>query len=241
MYDPTPLHAATDAYWQAIRAELGHGPAALTRGPDPWAVWQDADLLLSQTCALPWRARLDGRVTLVGAPDFGLPGCPPGTYNSVLVARVDDPRPLPALLQARVAINDPLSQSGYCALWTRAGAAGVTLNVACITGAHADSARAVADGAADLAAIDAQTWRLLERYAPDETARLRVIERTQPTPALPYITAAPRDGAAIRTAMGRALARVDPGTRDALGLRAVLPANAAAMRAQPIPPAPVLA
>lgn len=241
MYDPPSMRAANDAFWAAIRQDLGYGPDALVRGKDLWAIWQSPDLLLAQTCALPWRARLDGAVTLVGAPDFALPGCPPGTYNSVLIARQDDDRPLSALLTARIAVNDPLSQSGYATLWTRAEAEGLALAPVMITGAHAASAQAVAAGYADLAAIDAQTWRLIVQDDPGMADALRVIERTPPTPALPYITAPGRDGDALRTAMNAALGDMPQDLRARLCLRAILPANAAAMRAQPIPPTPAVA
>ncbi len=238
MYDPAPMRGVNDAFWAGIRTALGDGPQVLARGPDPWRDWRAADLVLSQTCALPWRARLDGAVTLVGAPDYGLPGCGPGQYNSVLVARRDEARPITALLGARVAINDPLSQSGYCVLWTWAVEAGVALNVAMVTGAHAAAARAVAAGTADLAAIDAQTWRLLCRHDP-AAARLRVLARTPPTPALPFITARGRDPMPIRAAMNTALTGLTPLQRHDLGLRAIVPAQEAAMRAQAVPPAPL--
>ena len=43
-------------------------------------------------------------------------------------------------------------------------------------------------GGADLAAIDAVSWRLAQRFLP-EAARLRVLMLTDPTPGLPYIAA----------------------------------------------------
>ena len=63
MYDMPHLRGAHDRYWTAIRDALGYGPDALTRGGDPWAEWQSPDLLLGQTCGLPYRARLHDKVT----------------------------------------------------------------------------------------------------------------------------------------------------------------------------------
>jgi ABC-type phosphate/phosphonate transport system substrate-binding protein len=235
MYDRPELRADTDALWSALRDALRDrgiaAPQTLTRDRDPWEVWQDADLLFAQTCGLPFRARLHTRVTLVATPDHALPGCPPGHYNSVLIARN---AAIPA--RPRLAVNDALSQSGWAALHGWMGVRGVTPGPVTITGAHAASARAVAEGRADLAAIDAQTWRLLVR-AGDAAADLE-IARTDPTPALPYITAATNDPAPIRDALAEALAALPQTTRAALDLHGIVQINAAAYRAVPIPPNP---
>ena len=54
------------------------------------------------------------------------------------------------------------------------------------------SLTAVADGSADLAAIDCVTFALLERVAPDLVEKVRVLASSEPAPALPYITSARR-------------------------------------------------
>ena len=46
----------------------------------------------------------------------------------------------------------------------------------------------VAAGGADLAAVDAVSWRYARRFLP-EAGRLRVLMLTDPTPGLPYIAA----------------------------------------------------
>jgi len=55
------------------------------------------------------------------------------------------------------------------------------------TGSHRASVMAVAAGEAELAAIDAVTWSLLERDSA-ETRDLRILQSTRPTPGLPLIT-----------------------------------------------------
>ena len=89
MYDRPETAAATDRYWGLIRDGLRareiEAPDDLTRTDDLWTLWQSPDLVLAQTCGLPFRARLHGQVQLVGTPDFGLPGCAPGYYNSVII------------------------------------------------------------------------------------------------------------------------------------------------------------
>lgn len=240
MYDFPGLRAETDAFWSAIRGELGRGPAQLTRERDMWAIWGDPDLLVAQTCGLPYRARLHGGVRLVGAPDYGLPGCPPGHYNSVLILRADDPRGEADLSAAPFAFNEGLSQSGWAAPLAHMTARGLSIAPALQTGAHALSARAVAEGRADWAAIDALTWEFLTRFHPEDTSRLRVFARTLPSPALPYITGPSEDAGAIRDAIGRAIAGLPGATRAALHLRGIVALSEGDYLALPVPPAPVI-
>ena len=241
MYDFPGLRAGTDALWSAIRAELGRGPADLTRDRDMWEIWRDPGLLFAQTCGLPYRARLHGTVRLVGTPDYALPGCPPGHYNSVLILRADDPRGEADLTDAPFAFNEALSQSGWAAPLAHMAARGLSITPALQTGAHALSARAVAEGRADWAAIDALTWEFLCRFHPEETGRLRVFARTLPSPALPYITGPGEDAPAIRAAVARAIGALPAATRTALHLHGIVALSPEAYLALPVPPAPVLA
>jgi ABC-type phosphate/phosphonate transport system substrate-binding protein len=94
----------------------------------------------------------------------------------------------------------------------------------------------VAAGQADLAAIDAQTWRHLLRF--DGADPALKIARTDPTPALPWITAASRDPAPIRAALSDALAALPESTRAALDLHGIVQIDADTYRAVPIPPNP---
>ncbi|MFN3936737.1 MAG: phosphate/phosphite/phosphonate ABC transporter substrate-binding protein [Gemmobacter sp.] len=242
MYDPPPLHAANDRLWGLIRSALADrgiaAPPRLTRGGDLWDHWLDPGLVLSQTCGLPFRSRLHDRVVLIGTPDYGLPGCPPGYYRSVLVARADDPRSdWAAFSGARFAFNDALSESGWAGPQRAAAAAGVDLVPVGPTGAHRASALAVAEGRADHAGIDAQTWRILTR-TDDWTGRLRVVAETPAAPGLPLIGAAGTDPAPLRAAVAEAIAALHAADRAATGLRGIVAIPAAAYLALPLPSAP---
>ncbi len=238
MYDRPETAAANDRLWQAVRARLGEGPEALTRDGDLWAQWTHPDLVLSQTCGLPYRACLHDKVALVGTPVCDLPDCPPGQYYSVFVARRDDPRDDPQdYAQAVLAFNDGLSQSGWAAPQAWAAARGFGFDRVRRTGGHALSVEAVAGGRADIAALDALSWRFMART--DRFAReLRVIGRTDPTPALPWITAATRDPAPVRAALSEALAAMPPEDRDTLGISGLVEAAPDAYLALPIPAPP---
>jgi ABC-type phosphate/phosphonate transport system substrate-binding protein len=243
MYDFGPVMAVNDRLWALIRDRLRAGgidaPDALTRGEGAyWQAWQSPDLLLSQTCGYPFRARLQGKVTYVGTPDFGVDGCAPGYYRSVLVARADDPRSTIADFDgARFAYNEALSQSGWAAPQTHAAKLGIRLPPALQTGGHRLSAEAVATGRADIAALDAVTYRLLATHTPEMSA-LKVVGLTDPTPGLPYITALGRDPDPIHAATRDAIAALTAEDRDILGLRGLVRIPVESYLAVPNPPSP---
>ncbi|GLS87983.1 hypothetical protein GCM10010873_29570 [Cypionkella aquatica] len=244
MYDRAETAAANDRLWANIRDGLRAAgepaPDALTRGAQAyWDAWQSPDLVFSQTCGFPFRARLHDKVTLIGTPDYGLPGCPPGHYNSVFVARKDDPRStLAAFSGAAFAYNEELSQSGWAAPQNHAGAHGLHFPPSLQSGGHRLSALAVAESRADLAAIDALTWQLLCEYD-DFAADLREIARTEPpTPVLPYITAKGRDAALYFRVTKAAIAALVPADKTTLHLKDLIAIPASAYLAVPTPPAP---
>lgn len=238
MYDLAPQQAANDRFWRAIRAHLGQGPESLMREGDLWEHWLSPDLVLSQTCGYPYRARLHGKVTLVGTPDYGLPGCPAGHYNSVFVARADDPREgLKAFAGATFAYNEAMSQSGWAAPMQYLGDASIVMGDLLRTGGHRLSAMAVSEGRADLAALDALSWKLMCK-SEDFTDTLKEIARTTPTPVLPYITALGRDAAACFAAIDAAIGDLTPEDRDCLSLKGIVRITPDAYLAVPTPPAP---
>ena len=244
MYDFPDCGQANDRYWVGIRDALrqaGIGaPDALSRGmPDFVAHWMRPDLVLSQTCGYPFRAMLQGRVTLIGTPDFGLEGCPPGYYQSLFVVRRGDARDgVMAFRDAQFAYNDAMSQSGWAAPQTHAAGLGFRFTAAVKTGGHALSAAAVLEGRADIAAIDAMTWALLQRNDA-AMAGLRVVGRTEPTPCLPYIAAPGAKHRLVFDAVAAAIAGLDAADRDTLGMKRILYIPAVAYLAVPTPAQPM--
>ena len=245
MYDFVPaLQMANDRLWAGIRDGLRSAgiaaPDALTRGGAAyWDAWQSPDLVLSQTCGFPYRARLWDTVTLIGTPDYGVPDCPPGHYVSVYIARKDDPRrTLADFAKAAFAFNEALSQSGWAAPQNHGAGMGIRFRASLQTGGHWASAWAVTDGLADFAAIDAVTWALLLRHDP-KVAGLREIARTAPpTPVLPYIAARGVDANLYFATVAAAIAALSPADRDTLLLRGLVRIAPQAYLAVPSPAAP---
>jgi ABC-type phosphate/phosphonate transport system substrate-binding protein len=243
MYDFGAAVAANDRLWAGVRDRLRASgvaaPDALTRGEGAyWPAWQAPDLLLSQTCGYPFRARLHGRVAYVGTPDYGVQGCAPGHYRSVFVARAEDPRATLAEFDgAGFAYNEALSQSGWAAPQVYAAKLGLRLPPVVETGGHRRSAHAVAEGRADIAALDAVTWALMQGEDA-VVAALRVVALTDPSPGLPFITALGGPVEALFDALARAIAGLSGDDRAALRLRGIVRIPEAAYLAVPNPPAP---
>jgi len=243
MYDPAGAQGANDRLWGLIRSGLRDAgvaaPDALARGAnDLWSQWTDPALVLSQTCGFPYRTRLHRQVALIGTPDYGVEGCQPGYYRSVLVVRADDPRErLADFHDSRFAYNDAMSQSGWAAPQNHMAALGLRLAPTAATGAHRLSALAVVENRADIAALDAVTWAMLTRWEP-AVAGLRVLDQTEPTPGLPYIAAKGADVAVIFTAVAAAIAKLALEDRETLRLKGLVHIPPESYLSVPIPPAP---
>jgi ABC-type phosphate/phosphonate transport system substrate-binding protein len=143
-----------------------------------------------------------------------------------VVVRADDPREtLAGFRGARLALNGRDSQSGWGAMLHHVAPMadrGRFFGSAEVTGAHAGSVARVAEGVADIAAVDWVSWRMALAFRP-EAARLRVLMLTEPTPALPLIAAAGADLPRYRAATGAALEALDAGAKAALGLAEFVP------------------
>lgn len=245
MYDRVGTHAALDRYWAAIRdgfrAAGIAAPDALTRGADAyWPAWQSPGLVFSQTCGLPYRADLHPTVDIIGTPDNRIDGCAPGHYRSNFVKRADDPRTTPqAFSGARFAFNEASSQSGWGSTVAWFGDRTLDLCPVLESGSHHQSALAVLQGRADFAAIDALTWALLCEHE-DWTDGLTVIGHTDPTPALPYITAKGSDRSAMFNAIAAAIDAIGAQDRATLGIHGIVHIPHETYLAVPIPAAPVL-
>ncbi|WP_306155011.1 phosphate/phosphite/phosphonate ABC transporter substrate-binding protein [Roseovarius sp. MMSF_3281] len=240
MYARPETEAATARLWALIREGLTargiEAPETLAQEAGEFEVWTDPDLVLSQTCGMPYRLWLHDRVALVGTPDYGLEGCRPGHYRSAVVVRVDDPRAaLGDFREAVFAFNQTFSHSGYAAPYALCSRHGVWFENRVQTHGHRISAQAVAEGRADIAALDGVTWRLMQRHEalPE---RLRVLCWTGESPGLPLITARGEQVPDLRAAVAQAIEQMNETDRDLLGLRGLVDLPKEAYLSVPNPP-----
>ncbi|MGI9371383.1 MAG: phosphate/phosphite/phosphonate ABC transporter substrate-binding protein [Hyphomicrobiales bacterium] len=222
MYQRPELVDAHKRYWALIREQLAHigikSPENLSQDAEEFMVWEHPQLVLSQTCGMPYRLWLHEKVQLVGTPDFAIEGCPPGYYRSPFMVRVGVERTKPEqFADAVFAYNQTFSQSGFAAPYNHLKPKGDWFENLLHTGAHLESARAVAEGRADICALDAVSWRLMEKYEPFAQG-LRILEWTQPTPGLPYITAPGNDADLMHGAVKSAIDGLSIEDRNAMGI-----------------------
>ena len=243
MYDWPEVRAGTDALWAAIAANLAalgiDAPDRLDRTIPAGDAWTSPDLLVGQTCGRPYVNGLAGRVALLGRPTYAADGAGPGRYCSLLVARSTDRRSGPGDFRGAVAAcNSETSQSGWAALIDSLPQ-GESLHgffgAVHFTGGHRESIRAVADGTADIAAIDCVAWALALRHEP-AAGELKEIGRSPDYPSLPFITGDRRSAeevARIGEALRRAVAGLPAQIREALmlvGMENARPADYACLK-----------
>ena len=185
MYERPELFQAHDNFWQLIHKQIHGSPQKLSRNIDLWELWTSPDLLLAQTCSTPYREVLFKNTIYVGTPDYKLPNCPPGYCNSIIIGQSD--HTLSQLKNGNFGYNDKFSNSGWNAPINHFRKLDIFPKSTTRTGSHRSSAKAVADGRIDFAAIDAQSWRLIQKY--DKFVnKIKVFDQTEPTPGLPFIT-----------------------------------------------------
>lgn len=215
MYPFEPLRSATDSLWNVFHQHLGWGPPSLEWEVLVPVVWRHPDLLLAQTCGWPLVTQLADEVAVVGTFDYDVPGAAGGRYQSVLVTRhpttFEELRARPGVVAA---MNSSESLSGWISLLSAWG--GVPPAVV-ETGSHMGSVRAVADGRADVASIDAVSWAFISSLEPLLVSELSVVGSGPLVPCLPVIVPLRHSAHvdALRTAFTSAVA--DPIAADACG------------------------
>jgi ABC-type phosphate/phosphonate transport system substrate-binding protein len=211
-YDLPEMHAATNAFYLAVRGalearEVHDAPASLDR-ERPHGTDRDGACFFTQTCGYPLFTTARDHFTVLGAPWYAVPGCDAALHRSFIVVR-DGSRyhALEDLRGARFAVNEPDSNSGMNLprrLFAPFAKDGRFFSSVVVSGSHVRSAAAVGADAVDAAAIDCVTYALLRRYRPQAVRSLRVVGETATTPTPPFVTS---------TYSGRALAAT---LRDAI-------------------------
>lgn len=233
MYDLPWLGPANDKLWTWLASKLrargiSDVPPALLRDADLDAAWTAPSLLLGQTCGYPLLTRLGGRVRLVATPHYKAQGCEGPFHRAAILVRHNDPARSLADLQGRSAgINSYDSNTGMnlfraaiADIFERAEEATepAFFDSVVVTGSHARSFAALISGKIDVASIDAVTLALLGDRYPDHIRHLRLLEWTEASPSLPFITSLQTpDSVVLALQEELANAATDAVLKDALG------------------------
>ncbi len=185
MYDLPGVESDVDALWVAIAERIGADPVRL-RPDDLHRHWRSGAFVLSQTCGFPLVETLD-EVTVVGVFTTAVGVGDGSHYQSVIIEPLQPS-------YGPLAINSWDSLSGYVSLAhflaeERPDGMDSGPVSAMITGGHRYSLAAVASGLASLASIDAVSFDILCRTAPDKVAAVRRVGSGPTVPCLPLVAA----------------------------------------------------
>ena len=233
MYPFPALRRAWERLWAAIHDAAPWTPPRLRWDRDPHDHWIDADCSVAQACGWPVVTSLTGRVDVVGAFALALDDADGHRYRSVVVAA--RPVGLADLVaeRATAAVNAPDSLSGWISLLAAAGTRGAWPGPVEWTGGHVESLRALREGRADVASVDALSFEFVRRHDPDLTGDLHVVDRGPWVPSLPVVVRTgtpPGRIEELRDGIVAALAREDLGARDELLLDGVVALDSDAYR-----------
>jgi ABC-type phosphate/phosphonate transport system substrate-binding protein len=175
-------------------------------GLDLPTLWRHPALLLAQACWGPMEFGLSEHVRVVGQPDYSaFEGGEGAFYSSAILMRSDDAGrsrgatppadgsaliPLERLAGARLAYNSADSMSGLLALTRDLEDRHSLMDLfsdVLETGGHRASVAAVAEGRADICAVDCRSWAMAQLYEP-RSARLAVVGWTRRRKGLPFIS-----------------------------------------------------
>jgi len=216
---------AQDTFWSVLarhlrRQGIAYVPHRLTRGRPVQSLLTHPGLIFGQCCGYDLIYGFSGTVTYLATPRYAAPGCSGADYSSFVLVR-DDAKAakVPDLRGSVGIINGFNSHSGANALravvapFSRKGRffAGVK-----VSGGHLQSLAMLVSGAGDVMAMDCVLHVLLTRHRPAVLDGTRVIDRSDPVPAPPFVTSAafpPETAANIREALAAAVA--DPAAEGA--------------------------
>ena len=227
MYERKETHLAILHFWNLIQKNLKKNgflaPYELKLGVDETSIWMDPNLVLSDTCGMPFRNFLHKKVKIVGTLDYGLDNCPPGYYRSCLVIRKSDTRKRLANFQEAVfSYNQNYSQSGFAAPLNYMKSLGLKFVNMRVSGSHLNSAIMVVNGDADITSLDGISWRLMQRYN-KFTEKLKILCWTEPaTPSLPLITSLKNETNVIFDAVCEAIKELDTKNKDILSFHSIV-------------------
>lgn len=197
LYDFPQLRLETNAFWRAIAKRLRDAgvtavPGRLSRSQDYTAAWRNPGLIMGQACGYPLMQQLRNRARIVATPFYTSRGCESFQHSSIFIVNANAEFGTLSDLRGGVcAVNGFDSNTGTNLL--RAAIAPLAeskpfFHSVVVTGSHLASIETIANGGADVAAIDCVSLAHLRRFESTLTACVRQIGQSMLVPAPPFIT-----------------------------------------------------
>ena len=186
----------------------------------------DPALFFAHTCGYPLMTRWKDSLTPFCLPVFDVPGTEGRLYSSQFIVASNSS--IESLEECRgkvVAMNTADSNSGMNVFRyeiAKCNPAGQFFSRIIQTGGHLHSLEAVADGSADIAAIECVSYQLIQDHWPDLVERVRSIGFSVKTCGLPFVLPNTRvpdtDTKMLVDTLNQALALVPETVRERLHL-----------------------
>ncbi len=159
------------------------------------SILRDQNLFIGHTCGYPLMTRLQDVVLPFCVPVFKVPGTADTQYSSRIIVAIDSG--IQSLTDCRnriAACNDSHSNSGMNVLRhaiAQLNPGKAFFSAVVESGSHWQSLEAVAEGRADVAAIDCISFQLIEDKWPEMASRVRTLGYSVKTSGLPLVLPRP--------------------------------------------------
>lgn len=196
MYNLPEMRPANAMFWRALHSILRESgvlaPEALLFESPPLPQRILPATLFSQTCGYPLETIYAGQAIKLGTPCYDAMGCDGPSHCGFFIVSKDSPfSTLKDLAGARFLLNNRHSNSGMN-LPRRALAEiaqGQSFFAEVIeTGSQPGNLDRIVEGNGDVTSVDCVTFAFWSRYRPEAAKRIRVLARTQQSPAIPFVT-----------------------------------------------------
>jgi len=197
MYNLPEMRPVNAQFWEALRgllmeAGLDEVPETLHFDQVPVPERIGPEMLFSQVCGYPLETIFSGQAVRLGTPCYDGPGCDgPSHCGLFVVPAGSSAGQLRDLRGGKFLVNHRHSNSGMN-LPRRALAEvadGRPFFAQVIeTGSHPGNLDRIARGEADATAVDCVTFAFWSHYRPEAARQVRVLARTPPSPAIPFVT-----------------------------------------------------
>jgi len=216
-YDLPSTHNNIDQFWQILASALRECgvtqvPEQLNRSTALELQWASPKLLISQCCGPDLFTPAATQLEVIARPVFDDLNCDDGHYFSHIVIN-----PQYNYGPAHLVVNSLSSRSGHGALVEWCKLQGITTARLTVSGSHHQSLAVLRDGQADIAAIDAHSWNLLQE------TELTIVGRSTEALTPPYVMH--MEHSAKREQVRDALQHAVEAAGYRVGIKAILPAD----------------
>jgi ABC-type phosphate/phosphonate transport system substrate-binding protein len=230
MYNLPEMRLVNARFWEALRgllieAGLRGVPETLSFDRPPVPELIGSEVLFSQTCGYPMETIFSGQAVRLGTLCYDAPGCDGPSHCGLFVvpagSRAGELRDLRGGI---FLLNHRHSNSGMNlprrALAEVADSRPFFAQVI-ETSSQPGNLDRIARGEADATAVDCVTFAFWSHYRPEAARRVRVLARTSPSPAIPFVTSA-ATAAATSEILRAALRAIVGDPRHEAALRGLL-------------------